>query len=65
MQKLTVSDEAALNGTLFVLQTGILWEDLPQSLGYDSGIICSRRLRDWNANGVWHPHHLIVGLNIL
>lgn len=50
--KLAVSDEAALNGLLFVLQTGIQWEDLPQSLGYGSGITCWRRLRDWNAAGV-------------
>ena len=28
-------------------------EDLPQSLGYGSGMTCWRRLRDWNANGVW------------
>jgi hypothetical protein len=27
-RKLAVSDEAALNGILFVLQTGIPWEDL-------------------------------------
>lgn len=29
-RKLTVSDEAALNGIMFVLQTGIPWEDLPR-----------------------------------
>src|SRR5256885_5497826 len=49
-RKLAVSDEAALNGILFVLQTGIPWEDLPQSLGYGSGMTCWRRLRDWNAD---------------
>ena len=31
--KLAVSDEAALNGILFVLQTGIPWEDLRHLLG--------------------------------
>lgn len=56
-RKLTVSDEAALHGILFVLQTGIPWEDLPQSLGYGSGMTCWRRLRDWNANGVWQRLH--------
>ena len=56
-RKLTLSDEAALNGILFVLQTGIPWEDLPQSLGYGSGMTCWRRLRDWNANGVWQRLH--------
>ena len=40
-RKLTVSDEAALNGILFVLQTGIPWEDLPQSLGYVAGGACA------------------------
>jgi len=56
-RKLTVSDEAALNDILFVLQTGIPWEDLPQSLGYGSGMTCWRRLRDWNTNGVWQRLH--------
>src|SRR2546427_2577473 len=51
-RKLAASDEAAINGILFVLQTSIPWEDLPQSLGYRSGITCWRRLRDWNAAAV-------------
>jgi transposase len=41
------SDRAALAGILFVLRTGILWEDLPQELGC-SGMTCWRRLRDWH-----------------
>jgi len=56
-RKLTVSNEAALNGIMFVLQTGIPWEDLPQSLGYGSGMTCWRRLRDWNDAGVWQKLH--------
>ena len=60
-RKLAVSDEAALNGILFVLQTGIPWQELPQSLGYGSGMTCWRRLRDWNAAGVWEQlHHAIL-----
>jgi len=35
-----VDDRAALNGILFVLQTGIPWEDLPQELGFGSGMTC-------------------------
>jgi transposase len=35
-----------LNGILFVLYTGIRCEFLPQELGYGSGMICWRRLRD-------------------
>lgn len=49
--KRTISDEAALNGSLYRLQTGIPWEDLPQALGYGGGMTCWRRLRDWNAAG--------------
>lgn len=56
-RKLAVSDEAALNGLLFVLHTGIPWEDLPQSLGYGSGMTCWRRLRNWSAAGVWQRLH--------
>ena len=60
-RKRTISDEAALNGILFVLQTGIAWEDLPQALGYGSGMTCWRRLRDWNATGVWEQlHHAML-----
>lgn len=60
-RKRTVSDEAALNGILFVLHTGIAWEDLPQELGYGSGMTCWRRLRDWNAAGVWEKlHHTML-----
>ena len=39
-RKLTISDAAALNGIMFVLQTVIPWEDLPQSLGYGIGMTC-------------------------
>ena len=52
-RKLGVSNEAAFYGILYVLQTGIPWEDLPQSLGYGSGMTCWRRLRDWSTTGVW------------
>ena len=53
-----LSDELALNGILFVLRTGIPWEELPQELGFGSGMTCWRRLRDWQAAGVWHKLHL-------
>src|SRR5258707_908372 len=58
-RKLAASDEAAINGILFVLQTSIPWEDLPQSLGYRSGITCWRRLRDWNAV-TKKPHSVLL-----
>ncbi|MGS1041652.1 IS5 family transposase [Burkholderia glumae] len=56
----TVDDRAALNGILYVLQTGFRWEDLPQELGFGSGMTCWRRLRDWQAAGVWHRLHLAM-----
>ena len=48
-----VPDRAALTGILFVLRTGIPWEYLPAELGCGSGMTCWRRLRDWQAAGVW------------
>lgn len=53
-----LDDERVLNGILFVLRTGIAWEDLPQGLGFGSGMTCWRRLREWQASGVWHELHL-------
>jgi transposase len=36
-----------LQGILSVLHTGIAWEDLPQKLGFGSGMTCWRRLAEW------------------
>ena len=55
-----VSDEDAFQGILYVLQTGIPWEDLPQSLGHGSGMTCWRRLRQWQAAGVWQRLHMAM-----
>lgn len=52
-----VSDQAALTGILFVLKTGIGWEDLPQEMGCGSGMTCWRRLRNWQKAGVWDKIH--------
>jgi transposase len=48
-----LDDRQALTGILFVLKTGIPWEDLPQEMGCGSGMTCWRRLRDWYRAGVW------------
>lgn len=53
-----VPDRAALTGILFVLKTGIGWENLPQEMGCGSGMTCWRRLRDWQEAGVWDRIHL-------
>lgn len=54
-----------LQGILFVLYTGIGWEDLPQELGFGSGMTCWRRLRDWTEAGVFDQLHqaLLAELN--
>jgi transposase len=48
-----VANRAALTGILFVLKTGTPWEYLPKELSCGSGMTCWRRLRDWQAAGVW------------
>jgi transposase len=50
-------DRAALTGIVFVLKSGIPWEMLPQEMGCGSGMSCWRRLRDWQAAGVWAGLH--------
>lgn len=50
----------ALTGILFVLKTGIPWEDLPKEMGCGSGMTCWRRLRDWKVAGVWTQLHQIL-----
>src|SRR3712207_5557235 len=55
-----VENRPALTGILFVLKTGLRWEDLPRELGCGSGMTCWRRLRDWQAAGVWAEVHAVV-----
>lgn len=54
-----VEDRAALEGILFVLKTGIPWEDLPPQFGC-CGMTSWRRLRDWQAAGVWDALHELL-----
>ena len=55
--RLPVEDRAALAGIVFVLKTGIAWNQLPASLVGCSGVTCWRRLRDWTEAGVWPRLH--------
>lgn len=55
-----VPDRACLTGILFVLTTGIQWELLPQEMGCGCGMTCWRRLRDWQAAGVWQKVHEVL-----
>jgi transposase len=52
-----ISHRQALTGILFVLKTGLPWEDLPAEMGCGSGMACWRRLRDWQADGTWDRVH--------
>ena len=53
-------DRECLQGILFVLHTGIGWEDLPQELGFGSGMTCWRRLQRWTEAGVFDQVHQIL-----
>ncbi len=55
-----VPNRAALTGILFVLKTGIAWEDLPAEMNCGCGMTCWRRLRDWDAAGVWQRLHEVL-----
>jgi transposase len=48
-----VPDRACLTGILFVLKTGISWEDLPREVNCGSGMTCWGRLRDWQRGETW------------
>ena len=48
-----VRNRPVLTGILFVLRTGIPWEYLPQEMGCGCGMTCWRRLREWQARGLW------------
>jgi transposase len=55
-----VPDRQCLQGILFVLHTGIGWEDLPQELGFGSGMTCWRRLKRWIDAGVFDRMHQVL-----
>jgi transposase len=49
-----------LTGILFVLKTGIAWDDLPAELGCGCGKTCRRYLRRWHRAGVWLKLHAVL-----
>lgn len=55
-----IDNRRTLAGILFVLKTGIPWEDLPQEMGCGSGMTCWRRLRAWQAAGIWQRIHEVL-----
>src|SRR5262245_12662231 len=53
-----------LCGIVFVLKTGIDWEDLPAELGWGCGKTCKSYLKAWQQAGIWHRlhQHLLIDL---
>lgn len=51
-----VNDRAAFTAIVFVLLTGVPWRMVPKEIGC-SGVSAWRRLRDWQAAGVWERLH--------
>src|ERR1700756_4538340 len=49
-----------LTGILFVLKTGIAWDDLPAELGCGCGKTCRHYLRIWHQAGVWLKLHAML-----
>ena len=52
-----ITNRQALTGIILVLRSGIPWELLPREMGCGSGVSCWRRLRDWEAAGIWQSIH--------
>ena len=49
-----------LTGILFVLKTGIAWDDLPAELGCGCGKTCRHYLQVWHRAGVWRQLHALL-----
>jgi transposase len=49
-----------LTGIIFVLKTGIPWEDLPQEMGCGCGMSCLNYLKAWHRAGVWVSLHQVL-----
>ena len=55
-----IENRAALTGILFVPPSGLPWEMLPAEMGCGCGMSCWRRLRNWQAAGVWARLHQVL-----
>jgi transposase len=54
-----VDDRVCLSGIVFVLRTGIPWEDFPQEMGC-CGMTLWNRLDEWRQAGVWPKLHALL-----
>src|SRR5882762_8930494 len=55
-----IDQRKILTGILFVLKTGIAWDDLPADLGCGCGKTCRHYLRLWYEAGVWLKLHALL-----
>jgi transposase len=55
-----LDERKILTGIIFVLKTGIPWEDLPQEMGCGCGMSCLNYLKAWHQAGVWLALHQIL-----
>lgn len=53
-----------LVGIIFVLRTGIPWEEVPAEMGV-CGMTCWNYLRAWQAAGVWQRLHEVMFLGMV
>lgn len=49
-----------LTGIIFVLKSGISWDELPAELGWGCGRTCREALTAWQAAGVWRRLHEVL-----
>jgi transposase len=54
-----VPDRVCLTGILFVLKTGLPWEDFPREMGC-CGMTLWNRLDEWRKAGVWDALHRLL-----
>ena len=54
-----IDDRAVLEGIVFMLQSGIPWRLFPKQFGC-SASTCWRRIRDWQAQGIWEQWHALL-----
>ena len=52
-------DRVCLSGVLFVLRTGLPWEEFPQEMGC-CGMTLWNRLHEWMKAGVWEKLHRLL-----
>lgn len=52
-----IPNRQVFTAIVFVLRTGIPWEDLPQEMGCGCGMSAWRRLEKWQKLGIWEKIH--------